>query len=467
MQYVSTRGNAPAIGFLEAALGGLAPDGGLYVPQAWPQIPMAATQLGGLPYAHAAAGVLRAFAGDALTQAEAEMLCVEAYASFAAPDVTPLRQIGDNSYILELFHGPTLAFKDVALQLIGKLFDWALTRSGERRTVIAATSGDTGGAAAGALAGLKAVDLFVMFPAGRISEVQRRFMTTTGEANIHAIEIEGSFDDAQAIMKQMLADQALVQQAQLSAVNSVNWLRIAAQSVYYFTTAARLGKAPIYAVPTGNFGDAFAGYVARALGSPTAHFVIATNSNDILARTLDSGRYAQGKSVATSSPAMDITLASNFERLLFDASGRDSKFVADAYARLSREGGYDIPAATLNTIRASFSSGSANDAEVAAKIQQMHKDSGFLVDPHTAVGLVVADKLSQKLESIAPGAPIVTLSTAHAAKFPETVSEVTGVNPALPAHCADLFSRKENIVSLPADANAIKAYLLGAARAAR
>lgn len=467
MQYVSTRGGSPAIGFLEAALGGLAPDGGLYVPAAWPSLPAPAAQIGALPYAQAAAVILKAFAGDALTTGQAENLCAEAYASFAAADVTPLRQIGDDRYILELFHGPTLAFKDVALQLIGKLFDWALTRMGERRTVIAATSGDTGGAAAGALADLNAVDLFVMFPAGRISEVQRRFMSTTGAANIHAIEIDGSFDDAQAIMKHLLADQALVRQAQLSAVNSVNWLRITAQSVYYFTAAARLGAAPAFVVPSGNFGDAFAGYVAKSLGSAAAHFVIATNSNDILARTLETGRYAQGKSRATTSPAMDITVASNFERLLFLASQRDAAFVAGAYGGFAQAGGYDIPAQTLSAIRADFSAGSANDAEVAAKIRQMHKDSGLLVDPHTAVGLAVADKLAEKLKAAAPGAPVVTLSTAHPAKFPETVEAETGAHPKLPDHCADLFSRKETVVSLPATPDAIKQYLLGAARAAR
>jgi len=467
MRYVSTRGAAPAIGFLDAALGGLAPDGGLYAPEQWPALPKPALEIGRLPYAQAAAVILKAFAGDELTQAEAERLCADAYSSFADPAVTPLRQIEDDLYVLELFHGPTLAFKDVALQLIGKLFDWALTRKGERRTVIAATSGDTGGAAAGALAGLNAVDLFVLYPSGRISEVQRRFMTTTGQANIHAIEIDGSFDDAQAIMKTMLADRPLTERAQLSAVNSVNWLRVAAQTVYYFVTAARLDKAPVFTIPSGNLGDALAGFVAHQMGLPAARFVIATNANDILARTLATGRYAQGTLQATSSPAMDIQVASNFERLLFETSGRDSRAVADCYAKLSKEGGFDVPANALAAMRAKFSAGMASDAEVAAKIKQIHASHGLLIDPHTCVGLVVIDKLREELAAAAPGAPIVALSTAHAAKFPETILAETGAHAPLPAHCADLFEREERIVHLPAKVEAIQDYLLQHARAVR
>ena len=467
MQYVSTRGASPAIGFLDAALGGLAPDGGLYAPVQWPILPMTAREVGAMPYAKAAAAILKAFAGDDLTDDEAARLCADAYASFADPSVTPLRQIEDDLYILELFHGPTLAFKDIALQLIGKLFDWALARKGEKRTVIAATSGDTGGAAAAALAGLSAVDLFVLYPAGRISEVQRRFMTTTGQANIHAIEIDGSFDDAQAIMKTMLADRPLTERAQLSAVNSVNWLRVAAQTVYYFVTAAKLDKAPVYTIPSGNLGDALAGFVAHQMGLPAARFVIATNSNDILSRALLTGRYAQGTLQATTSPAMDIQVASNFERLLFETSGRDSKAVADCYCKLKDEGGFEIPAQALAAMRAKFSAGAANDAEVAAKIRQLHASHNLLVDPHTCVGLVVIDKLRQELAAAAPGAPIVALSTAHAAKFPETILAETGAHPPLPAHCANLFERKEEIVRLPAKIEAIQEYLLQHARAAQ
>jgi len=457
MRYVSTRGQSPAIGFIDALLAGLAPDGGLYCPESWPQVSL--SDLNANDYVATAFAMIAPFTGDEIPPDELMAMIKAAYATFDAPEVTPLVDLGADGHVLELFHGPTLAFKDVAMQLLGRMFDWALAKRNQRLTIVAATSGDTGGAAVEALAGRERSDLIVLFPEGRISEVQRRFMTTPKAANIHAVAIEGTFDDAQAIVKALFSDVTFRDDVSLGAVNSINWVRILAQSVYYATSAARLGAAT-YAVPTGNFGDAFAGYVAGVVGVPMQRILIATNANDILARALSTGRYARGDVHATSSPAMDIQIASNFERLLFEALGRDSGAVRACFEALARDGAFDIPPRALDFIRARFGAGSASDAEAAALIGQIFQAKVYTLDPHTAVGLSVARSISAHADM-----PLVTLATAHPAKFPETVAPITGVNPALPHRCADLMQREERIAYLPADIDAVKKFVREKTRA--
>jgi threonine synthase len=465
VRYVSTRGEASPLGFVEVTLAGLARDGGLYVPAAWPRLE-AETIAGfaGRPYAEVAADVIRPFVGDAIPEHDLARLTREAYGSFRHPAVAPLAQFGVSDFILELFHGPTLAFKDLAMQLLGRLMDQALAARGERTTIVVATSGDTGGAAVEAFRGRGRVDLFVLFPRGRISDVQRRMMTTAPEDNVHALAIEGTFDDCQAIVKGMFNHPAFRDRARLSGVNSINWARIVAQVVYYFTAAVALGsprRKVAFTVPTGNFGDVYAGYVALRLGLPVDRLMIATNVNDILSRTIATGTYDLREVVATSSPSMDIQVASNFERLLFEAYDRNANAVRELMVALARSGRFALSTSALAEIRAVFSADRADEGEAAAAIRTMARETGHLIDPHTAVAVAVAEK-----EARDPAIPMVVLSTAHPAKFPDAVESACGVRPMLPEWLADLDRRPERIATLPVDQSAVEHHILSISRAA-
>ena len=462
MRYISTRGQAPDTGFTGAMLAGLAPDGGLYVPAEWPSLAGELEALRGRPYGEVALAVLRPFVGGEIADAELEAMIAEAYGSFGHAAVTPLVQLDAGHWLLELFHGPTLAFKDVAMQLLARLMDHALARAGRRATIVGATSGDTGSAAIEAFAGSSRCDVFIIHPSGRVSEVQRRQMTTVLRPNVHNIAIEGTFDDAQAMLKAMFADAAFRDTVALSGVNSINWARIVAQVVYYVTAALALGAParPVsFTVPTGNFGDIFAGHVARRLGVPIERLVVATNVNDILDRALRTGRYEVRAVAASQSPSMDIQVSSNFERLLFEASGGDAAAVTALMESLRRSGGFTLPSAILAAIRAGFDSGAAGEAETAACIRDTLRASGELLDPHTAVGYAVARRQP------ASATPMVTLATAHPAKFPDAVEAASGIRPALPARLGDLMQREERCTVMPNDLAAVMAHI-GARRPA-
>ena len=457
MRYISTRGGAPPVDFAQALLAGLAPDGGLYTPERWPTLaPERYAAFAGRPYADIAAEVVGAFAGGALDPAALRAMCHAAYAGFGRPAVTPLVQLDADLWLLELFHGPTLAFKDVAMQLLARLYDAVLGPSGRRLTLVVATSGDTGGAAVDAFRGAALVDLVVLFPEGRISEVQRRFMTTADAPNVRCVAVDGDFDACQAVVKALFADADFRQKVDLSGVNSINWARIAAQSVYYVAAAAALGRAPAFVIPTGNFGDAFAGYAAHRLGAPVAALGVATNGNDILARALAHGRYARGETVATQSPAMDIQVASNFERLYFELSARDAAATRAAFEGFARGEAIALPASPELSL---FRAGATGEAATAMTIQETWSQAGVLVDPHTAVALAAAREMD-----LPAGAPRVVLATAHPAKFPQAVEAATGEPPALHARAADLYTRVERIDRLAADAEAAKAYVGAFAR---
>jgi len=466
MRYVSTRGEAPSLGFVEVTLAGLARDGGLYVPDSWPALPPASiAALAGRPYAEVAVEVIRPFVGDAVAEADLARMAREAYGTFRHPAVVPLVQYGPNCFLAELFHGPTLAFKDLAMQLLARLMDHVLGTRGERATIIGATSGDTGGAAVEAFRGRDHVDVVVLFPQGRISDVQRRMMTTTADDNVHAIAIEGTFDDCQAIVKTLFNHHAFRDRVRLSGINSINWARIVAQVVYYFTTAVTLGsphRKVAFTVPTGNFGDIFAGYVASRMGLPVDRLVIATNVNDILVRTLATGAYELRDVTATTSPSMDIQVSSNFERLLFEANGRNARAVRAQMASLAQSRRFVIDAGALGRVRSAFSAGRADPEETAATIRTMRKETGYLLDPHSAVGVAVAEK-----ESRDPALPMIVLGTAHPAKFPDAVAAACGATPALPDWLASLPQRAERITVLPADPGAVERFILAASRAAQ
>ena len=455
MRYVSTRGTAPVLGFAEAMMTGLARDGGLYVPETVPAFaPGEIASLAGLPYEEAAFRVMRPFTGGAFADAELRGILERAYAGFAHPARAPLAQIAPNHFLLELFHGPTLAFKDFAMQVIGQMMQALLARTGERITIVTATSGDTGSAAMEAFRGLAHVDLFVLYPHGRISEVQRRQMTTPTEANVHAIAIDGTFDDAQARLKEMFADAAFRDGVRLAGVNSINWARVLAQVVYYFTAAVSLGaphRAVSFTVPTGNFGDIYAGRIAQRMGLPVERLVIATNHNDILDRALRTGRYAMEGVRPSISPSMDIEVSSNFERALFDACGRDAGAVTALMAEL-RGGGFRVPQGMLEALREHFASGRCPEAETTATIRRTHARTGEVVCPHTAVGVHVA-------QDYLGATPMVTLATAHPAKFPDAVAAATGARPALPPRLADMFDRAERVTRLPNDLGALMAHI--------
>ena len=466
MRYVSTRGEAPPLGFVDATLAGLARDGGLYVPETWPTLSQETiASFAGRPYAEVAVEVLKPFVGGAISDHDLSRMAREAYDTFRHPAVAPLVQLNPSTFVLELFHGPTLAFKDLAMQLLARLMDHALALRGERATIVGATSGDTGGAAVEAFRGRNQVDVVVLYPHGRISEVQRRMMTTPPDANVHAIAIEGNFDDCQAIVKGLFNHHAFRDRVRLSGVNSINWARIVAQVVYYFTAAVAVGapgRKVAFTVPTGNFGDVFAGYVATRMGLPVERLGIATNVNDILARTLANGIYEVREVVPTDSPSMDIQVSSNFERLLFEASGRDAAAVRGMMASLAQSRRFSIASDALEQIRARFTAVSADEEETAATIRTVRKEAGYLMDPHTAVAMAVAEK-----ETRDPSVPMIVLSTAHPAKFPDAVKAACGVTPELPDWLSDLMKREERVTTLPADQGAVERYIIAASRAAQ
>jgi threonine synthase len=460
MMYVSTRGAAPKLGFEEAMLAGLARDGGLYLPETWPRMaPAEITALAGLPYEEVAFRVMRPFVADAFGEAELHRIIARAYAGFDHAARVPLVQIGANDWLLELFHGPTLAFKDVAMQLIGGLFEASLKRSGRRLTIVGATSGDTGSAAIEAFRGTAAVEVFILFPEGRVSGVQRRQMTTAAEPNVHALAIAGDFDDAQARVKEMFNDHAFRDAVGLAGVNSINWARVLAQTVYYFTAAVALGAPhrPVsFAVPTGNFGDIFAGHAARRMGLPIERLVIATNQNDILHQTLATGRHLKEVVRPSISPSMDIQVSSNFERLLFELCDGEGSAVAAAMAELRDGGGFVLSQRALGRLRAGFDSARASETETATTIAALHRETGVVVCPHTAVGVHAA-----RARRGDPAVPMVVLATAHPAKFPDAVEAACGVRPPLPARLADLFERPERVTRVPNDLAAIEAVVAG------
>jgi threonine synthase len=466
VRYVSTRGEAPPLGFGEAMLAGLAADGGLYVPEAWPRLDAGAiANFAGRPYAEVAVAVMRPFVGDAFAEPDLARMAREAYGNFRHPAVAPLVQVGASDFVLELFHGPTLAFKDLALQLVGRLMDHALAARGERSTIVVATSGDTGTAAIEAFRGRARADIFVLFPRGRVSDVQRLMMTTVPDDNVHALAVEGTFDDCQAIVKAMFNHRVFRDQVSLSGVNSINWARIAAQVVYYFTAAVALGsphRKVAFTVPTGNFGDIYAGYVASRMGLPIDRLLIATNVNDILPRTLAIGAYELREVVPTTSPSMDIQVASNFERILFDACERDEREVRALMASLAQSRRALLSARALANLRAVFSAGRADEEETAAAIRTMLRETGYLIDPHTAVAVAVAEK-----ETRDPAVPMVVLGTAHPAKFPDAMAAACRVRPPLPDWLSDLRERPERATLLGADPLEVERHILSKSRAAR
>ncbi|WP_199751671.1 threonine synthase [Bradyrhizobium sp. RP6] len=465
-RYISTRGEAPELGFCDVMLTGLARDGGLYVPATWPQLPTEMIAgFFGRPYWEVAVDVIRPFAGGEITDAELGRMANEAYATFRHPAVVPLRQMSPHQFVLELFHGPTLAFKDVAMQLISRLMDHVLAKRGQRTTIVVATSGDTGGAAVEAFAGLENVDLIVLFPHDRISEVQRRMITSAGAANVHALAVEGTFDDCQAIVKGMFNNHRFRDATSLSGVNSINWARIVAQVVYYFTSAVAVGapaRAVDFVVPTGNFGDIFAGYVAKRMGLPVRTLRIAANVNDILARTLKTGIYEVREVHATASPSMDIQISSNFERLLFEASRRDAAGVRRLMESLKQSGRFVLPDATLAAIREEFDAGRADETETAAAIRAAWREAGELVDPHTAVALAVADR-----DTTDTRVPSIVLSTAHPAKFPDAVETACGQRPQLPVWLDGLMTKSEHMRVMKNDQAEVERFVLSVSRAAK
>ena len=462
MHYVSTRGTAPALDFEAVTLAGLASDGGLYVPASWPQLSQSdIAGLAGLSYVETAVRVCLPFVGEALTEAELRTLLTQAYAGFSHAAVAPLVQLDRQHWLLELFHGPTCAFKDIAMQALGLLFERFLSGRGDHLTIIGATSGDTGSAAIDALAGRAHLDVFMLHPAGRVSEVQRRQMTTVQAPNVHNIAVEGTFDDAQALVKAMFNDAAFAGKYQLAAVNSINWARLLLQIVYYFYAAVRLGapeRRVSFAVPTGNFGDVFAGYAAAQMGLPVGKLIVATNVNDILARALQHGDYSVGTVTETAAPSMDIQVSSNFERLLFDLHGRSGAATAAAMH------GFETARCLTLTPEQQASAGTLltscriDPDEMAQALRWAYAECGELIDPHTAIGLAAARDVAASIDG-----PVVTLATAHPAKFRSAVERASGVRPVLPQRLGGLFDRSERFDTLPAELGQVESYV--AARA--
>ena len=456
MRYISTRGKAPVLTFEDAMLTGLARDGGLYVPESIPTMSQdEISASAGLSYEDIAFRVMRPFVGDTFTDAEFADIIAKAYANIAHDARAPLVQLAPNHFLLELFHGPTLAFKDFAMQLIGQLFQTALARRGERVTIVGATSGDTGSAAIEAFRGLDAVDVFILYPHGRVSEVQRRQMTTPSESNVHALAVHGDFDDCQGQLKNMFNHFDFRDEVRLAGVNSINWARVLAQVVYYFTSALSLGAPhrPVsFTVPTGNFGDIFAGYIARQMGLPIEQLVIATNQNDILHRTIETGAYATSGVKPSISPSMDIQVSSNFERALFYAYDGDDAAVGQLMDELKSGGGFNVSQGALQKLRETFASGRVSEDETYATIKDMFARTGEILCPHSAIGVNIGD---QHLGAT----PMITLATAHPAKFPDAVEKATGIRPPLPPHMADLFDRDERVVEIANDQAQIEAFI--------
>jgi len=444
MKYVSTRGAAPVLGFGDTLLTGLASDGGLYVPETWPKLAAGWDVV--RPYHEVATEVMWPYVEGSIDRADLARMVEEAYATFEHPDVCPVVELGD-LHLLELFWGPTLAFKDVALQIVGRLFDHELTRRSERATIVVATSGDTGSAAIEACVGRDTLDIVVLHPAGRVSDVQRRQMTTVDAPNVHNVAVEGTFDDCQDLVKAMFAEVAFRDRVRLSAMNSINWARVMAQIVYYVTTSARLGRCS-FTVPSGNFGNIFAGWIAEKMGVPIDQLVIGSNRNDILTRWAGSGSLVAEEVVPTLSPSMDIQVSSNHERLLFELLGRDGGRTAELLGRFRGLGSVEVPRDPR------FDAASIDDAATIDIIRDVHATTGMLVDPHTAVGIGAARAVRRD-----PDVPMVCLATAHPAKFPDAVEQATGIRPALPARLADLFDREERFDVLPADLATLQAHV--------
>ena len=455
VKYISTRGEAPILGFEDALLAGLASDGGLYVPENWPRLSEA--MIAGFAdksFAEIAVDVLHPFMGDDVPPDRLAEMVNEAYAGFEHEAVTPLTDLGDGQYFLELYHGPTLAFKDVAMQLLARLMDDALVRRGDRATIIGATSGDTGGAAIEAFRSRDAVDVFILFPDGRVSDVQRKQMTTPQDTNVHTLSVNGTFDDCQALVKGMFNDAPFRSEMALAGVNSINWARVMAQITYYFVAAAKLGapRQPVaFSVPTGNFGDIFAGYVAAKMGLPVAQLMIATNVNDILARTLASGVYETDKVIATQSPSMDIQVSSNFERLLFEVTGRDAARVRALMGALAQAGRFEMTDKELQLTRALFCANRIDEASTLEIMRRFHEAHSFQIDPHSAVGIGAAEK------AVLPdGVPMVTLATAHPAKFPKAVRAAYDSEADTPQRVLDMLQQEERLTPVANDLAAVE-----------
>ena len=459
MQYVSTRGSAPTLDFAGVTLAGLANDGGLYVPAEWPQFsPEEIASMRGLPYAELAARVMQPFVGDCLTPESLRGLTAKAYGRFAHAAVTPLTQLDERQWLLELFHGPTLAFKDVALQMLGLLFEEFLAREDGTLTIVGATSGDTGSAAIDAVAGLDRVEIFMLHPKGRVSDVQRRQMTTVRAPNVHNFAIDGSFDDAQAMVKRIFADRDVTAKHRIGAVNSINWARLMAQVVYYFAASLQLGgpeREVAFSVPTGNFGDVFAGHVAERIGLPIKRLIVATNTNDILYRALSNGDYSTGTVTPTAAPSMDIQVSSNFERLLFDVGGRDGIALAEQMRGFEASKAMQLTNAQRDGAAALFTSMRADEDDMARAMRWACEDCAEIVDPHTAIGLHAA-----RAVELPHDVPVVTLATAHPAKFPDAVERSTGTRPSLPARVGDLFAREEAYTERPGTYVAVRDHIL-------
>ena len=458
MQYQSTRGNASNLDFRGVTLAGLASDGGLFVPTVWPEFSAAEiAAMRHLSYVDLAAKVMAPFTAGSLSEDELRELCAAAYGSFSHDAVTPLVQLDSQHWLLELFHGPTLAFKDVALQLLGQLFERFLTGTDTALTIVGATSGDTGSAAIHAVAGREQVEIFMLHPEGRISDVQRRQMTTVLAPNVHNIAIKGSFDDAQAMVKRMFGDPEVTGSITLSAVNSINWARLMAQVVYYFWAALRLGapERPVaFSVPTGNFGDVFAGYVAAQMGLPIAKLLVATNVNDILHRALSKGDYSVSTVTPTAAPSMDIQVSSNFERLLFDLEGRDGS-TTGARMKWFEQMGKMVLSSGMRRKADVFASARTDADEMTNAMRWAHDHTGHIIDPHTAIALHAA-----RTSGLPAEIPVVTLATAHPAKFREAVERATGIRPPLPARVGNLFDREERFIVLPGDYSAVRDHVL-------
>ena len=463
MQYVSTRGLAPRLGFCDAVLTGLARDGGLYLPETWPQFDK--PKIAGLankPFADVAFEVISPFVDGEIPDDKLKKILSEAYGTFRHKAVAPLVQTDDGHFVLELFHGPTLAFKDVAMQFLARVMDHILGERGQRATIVGATSGDTGSAAIEAFRGRENTDIFILHPKGMVSPVQQRQMTTVLDANVHNIALEGNFDDCQNIVKDMFNNHHFRDSVSLSGVNSINWGRIVAQVVYYFTSAVALGsphREVSFTVPTGNFGDVFAGYVAQKMGLPIKQLIIATNENDILRRTLDTGRYEMDGVSATTSPSMDIQISSNFERLLFEANDRDADQTKTQMDGLKQSGSFTLSEKALKSIRADFGAGTSDQAQTAAIQQNVLEGASYLMDPHTAVAYKVAN------ENLSADVPMITLSTAHPAKFPAAVKAATDVDAELPTWLSDLYEREERFEVLENAQDAVEAFIKSRARA--
>jgi len=459
MRYVSTRGEAAPRGFEDVLLAGLAEDGGLFMPESWPRLsPAEWRELRGLPYAELSARIIHRFVGDALTLEELRGLTTQAYASFRHPAVVPLVQLGPRDFALELFHGPTLAFKDVALQLLGRLFDHVLAKRGERITIVGATSGDTGSAAIEACRDRAAVDIVILHPEGRTSEVQRRQMTTVMSANVANLAIQGSFDDCQDMVKAMFVDAPFRGEMRLAAVNSINWARIAAQIPYYVASALALGapdREVAVCVPTGNFGNVLAAWAARQMGLPIAKFIIGSNRNDILARFLTANDMSARAVEPSLSPSMDIQVSSNFERLLFELLGRDAKATAAQMQGFRATGRMPIPDAAWREATRHFQGFTLDDAGTLAEIAHLQDVAGYLADPHTAIGTAAA----RACAPADPHMPVIIAATAHPAKFPDAVQRATGIHPPLPAALADLYEREERFTVLPNDLAAAQGFV--------